>query len=70
MDRREFSKRALIFGFGAYTALGKGKSAAGQTQEDDICSEPSKKLPIRKFDVAVVGGDDAVFKLLSLGLFD
>jgi hypothetical protein len=56
MDRRDFSKSALMLGFGALTAFGQSKPSPSEKLEGDVCTEPSKKLSIRKFDVVVVGG--------------
>jgi hypothetical protein len=57
MDRREFSKRMLMVGAGAASALGSPARGAGSSP--DFCEEPAKKLPIRRFDVVVAGAGTA-----------
>ncbi len=56
MDRRDFSKSALMLGLGASTAFGQSKPVPSEKLEGNFCTEPAKKLPVRKFDVVVVGG--------------
>jgi len=51
MDRRSFHKRVLLLGMG--TGAGRG------ADPDAVYEEPAKKLPIRRFDVAVAGGGTA-----------
>ncbi|MEN6427346.1 MAG: FAD-dependent oxidoreductase [Phycisphaerales bacterium] len=52
MNRREFSKSALMIGMGVAPtgARGEGAGAGG-----DYYQEPTKALPVRKFDVVVAG---------------
>ena len=59
MDRREFTKRSLLLGTGILT--GSAKKVKGNTVNEDAnhYEEPSKKLPVRKFDVVVAGGGTA-----------
>ncbi len=55
MNRREFSKNSIMLGVGALTGFSRSGAVRAQDQSGDYYEEPSKKLPIRKFDVAVVG---------------
>ncbi len=55
MNRREFSKNSVVFGFGALAGLSQGGKASAQHAAGDYYEEPAKKLPIRKFDVVVAG---------------
>lgn len=71
MDRREFSKKALILGLG----MGAGGSAgpAGGSPlsgadsgsgsdpgaDSDVHEEPARRLPVRRFDVVVAGAGTA-----------
>ena len=55
MNRREFSKSSVLLGVGALAGLGKDSEARERSQSGDYYEEPAKKLPIRKFDVVVVG---------------
>jgi hypothetical protein len=57
MDRREFSKRMLMVGAGAASALGGPARAGGSSP--DFYEEPARKLPIRRFDVVVAGAGTA-----------
>lgn len=52
MNRREFSKSALMIGMGVAPtgARGEGSDAGG-----DCYQEPTKKLPVRRFDVVIAG---------------
>ena len=59
MDRRDFSKHSLILGMGAVAGLSKDSSAKPQSQAGNYYREPAKDLPIRKFDVVVVGAGTA-----------
>jgi hypothetical protein len=64
MDRRDFSKQALVLGLGVPAVFGQEK--AKQQPDEGYYEEPSKKLPVRKFDVAVAGGGTAgVFAALA-----
>jgi hypothetical protein len=63
MNRREFSKQALLLGFGARTAFGQKET---EQMDEGYYEEPSKKLPVRKFEVVVAGGGTAgVFAAIS-----
>jgi hypothetical protein len=62
MDRRDFSKSSLLLGIGVLSGTA---SAAGEKRnktesqaavEGNFYEEPSKKLPVREFDVVVCGG--------------
>jgi len=59
MNRREFSKSALLMGM----AVGAGATietrAAGPEAGGEYYEEPAKRLPIRKFDVIVAGAGTA-----------
>ena len=55
MNRREFSKNSIMLGVGALAGFPNSGKARAQGQSGDYYEEPAKKLPIRKFDVAVVG---------------
>jgi len=55
MNRREFSKNSIILGVGALTGFPKSSKANSRIQSGDYYEEPAKKLPVRKFDVVVVG---------------
>jgi hypothetical protein len=56
MDRREFSKHSVMFGVGALAGFPNSGTGYAARQSEDYYQEPSKKLPIRKFDVVVGGG--------------
>jgi hypothetical protein len=67
MKRRDFSKYSLLFGLGAIAGCkpgGSGKSN-GETAtlraetDTESYTEPSRKLPVRNFDVVVAGGGTA-----------
>ena len=55
MDRREFSKHALILGIGAQTGCANINNVKTAKLQGNYYEEPAKKLPIRKFDVVVAG---------------
>ncbi|NQU22089.1 MAG: FAD-dependent oxidoreductase [Candidatus Nealsonbacteria bacterium] len=59
MDRREFSKNTLMLGIG--TLAGSAVTGQGQAAEHPgaFYEEPSKKLPVRRFDVIVAGAGTA-----------
>ncbi len=60
MNRREFSKGVLLAGAGLGAGSIQGAAAAGDTNSrGDYYEEPSKKLPVRKFDVIVAGAGTA-----------
>jgi hypothetical protein len=56
MNRRQFTKGGLLLGTGA--AGNRGLSGSAQPL-GDFYVEPARKLPVRKFDVVVVGGGTA-----------
>ena len=56
MNRREFSKNSVMLGVGALAGFPSTNKGYATRQSEDYYEEPSKKLPIRKFDVVVVGG--------------
>jgi len=56
MNRREFSKHGVMLGVGALAGFSDSSKGSAGRQSGDYYEEPSKKLPIRKFDVVVVGG--------------
>ena len=56
MNRREFSKHGVMLGVGALAGFSDSSRGYAGGQSGDYYEEPSKKLPIRKFDVVVVGG--------------
>jgi len=58
MNRRDFSKNMLLIGLGAQAGCTVNMSKAGIAL-GNYYEEPSKKLPIRKFDVVVAGGGTA-----------
>jgi cation diffusion facilitator CzcD-associated flavoprotein CzcO len=55
MNRREFSKSALLMGMGVGAGPVMGGSAAGAEADRGYYEEPAKRLPVRKFDVIVAG---------------
>jgi len=59
MNRREFSKNALMLGIGAQAGFAQGNPAGTRKQPTNYYEEPAKKLPVRKFDVVVAGGGTA-----------
>jgi hypothetical protein len=58
MDRRDFSKNMLLLGLGTQVGYSVTISKAG-IDSGNYYEEPIKKLPIRKFDVVVVGAGTA-----------
>lgn len=56
MDRREFSKSGLLLGAGLFAGCQEAGAQGKVAQEEGRYLEPPKNLPIRKFDVVVVGG--------------
>ena len=58
MNRREFSKRVMMLGVGAHAVSTTGV-AVGDDIQPGFYEEPSKKLPVRNFDVVVAGGGTA-----------
>ncbi len=59
MNRRDFHKRMVMLGIGVKGGTAMGKSAGDGKQVGSYYQEPSKKLPVRKFDVVVAGGGTA-----------
>ncbi len=59
MDRREFSKQSLLLGVGALAGSMAGGEGLAGDQSIPCYEEPSKKLPVWKFDVVVAGGGTA-----------
>ena len=55
MNRRDFNKHLLMLGIGVQGGSAMGKSAGDGKQAGSYYEEPSKKLPVRKFDVVVAG---------------
>jgi len=55
MDRREFSKNSLLVGAGLLAGSRQSNGQEKVAQEKGHYLEPPKNLPIRHFDVAVVG---------------
>jgi hypothetical protein len=65
MERRDFSKQALLLGLGAKAAFAQSGNTSPEPS-GEFYEEPAKKLPIRQFDVVVAGGGTAgVFAALS-----
>jgi hypothetical protein len=58
MKRREFSKSVVLLGLGTQAGLGRSLLQPS-SQQEDFYQEPTKKLPIRNFDVVVAGGGTA-----------
>ena len=58
MKRRDFSKSIALLGLGAQAGLA-GEFGQTTGKQDDYYEEPSRKLPVRKFDVVVAGGGTA-----------
>jgi hypothetical protein len=59
MNRRDFSKQILIAGAATQAARARGFEGGTSSQLPNHYNEPAKKLPARKFDVAVAGGGTA-----------
>ena len=59
MNRRDFNKQILMLGIGARAAFAKGNKQSTRNQLDSFYEEPTKKLPVRKFDVVVAGAGTA-----------
>ena len=55
MNRREFSKNSVLLGVGALAGFPKEDQVRAGDQSGDYYEEPAKILPIRNFDVVVVG---------------
>ncbi|MCF8225489.1 MAG: FAD-dependent oxidoreductase [Bacteroidales bacterium] len=56
MDRRHFSKLGLLAGAGAIAGCNNPDDRNISTLSGEGYDEPSKKLPVRDFDVVVAGG--------------
>lgn len=59
MNRRDFSKNSLLAGIGTLASsltAAPAKDAKTTDTQDAVYVEPSKKLPVREFDVVVAGG--------------
>ncbi|GEM_PF-2063449 len=70
MNRRDFSKNMVMAGLAAgiapFQSLGETGGAVDKPEIKGYYEEPSKKLPVRKFDVVVAGGGTAsVFAALA-----
>ncbi|HUT31511.1 MAG TPA: FAD-dependent oxidoreductase [Sedimentisphaerales bacterium] len=59
MNRRDFSKHSLLLGMGVLSGYAKDGNAGAKSQPENTYREPSKNLPVRKFDVVVVGAGTA-----------
>jgi len=59
MNRREFSKHSLMLGMGVLAGLPKDSKAKSSNRSMNYYEEPSKKLPVKRFDVVVAGGGTA-----------
>ncbi|MHC4423122.1 MAG: FAD-dependent oxidoreductase [Planctomycetota bacterium] len=59
MNRRDFNKQMLMLGIGAQATFAKGNKQSTRNQLDSFYEEPTKKLPVRKFDVVVAGAGTA-----------
>ncbi len=57
MKRRDFAKSVAVLGLGSQTVFAKEKKA--EKAIGNFYIEPSKKLPVRKFDVVIAGGGTA-----------
>jgi hypothetical protein len=66
MKRRVFPKSMIALGVGAHAASVKTDSANAAEVSGNVYVEPSKKIPVRHFDVVVAGGGTAgVFAALA-----
>ena len=59
MNRRDFSKHSLMLGMGVLPGFPKDSKGMTLNQSMNYYKEPSKNLPVRKFDVVVAGGGTA-----------
>ena len=59
MNRRSFSKHTLMLGIGTLAGAATGAPQKGGDARADVCEEPARTLPARKFDVVVAGGGTA-----------
>ncbi len=59
MDRRDFSKQSLLVGLGVLAGSAEGNRVKAANQRGNYYAEPSKNLPVRKFDVVVAGAGTA-----------
>jgi len=69
MRRRDFPIALAAFGLGTSAAVGLAREGQRGRPVPDVYVEPSKKLPVRHFDVVVAGGGTAgvVAALASAG---
>ncbi|RPI02316.1 MAG: FAD-dependent oxidoreductase [Calditrichaeota bacterium] len=70
MNRRRFSRQMLILGTGLPAGLAAGQSMINiqEPESKEFYEEPSKKLPLRHFDVVVAGGGTAgLFAAIASG---
>ena len=56
VNRRKFAKQLMMFGIGVRAGHAQSKSMLGGDNPDSYYEEPSKKIPIRNFDVVAGGG--------------
>ncbi|WP_095416648.1 FAD-dependent oxidoreductase [Thermogutta terrifontis] len=60
MDRRDFHKTLLTWGAASALTLGNDEAPSETSPpEGEFIVEPAKRLPVRKFDVVIVGGGTA-----------
>jgi hypothetical protein len=59
MNRRDSLKLMVMAGLGAHAASATGSPSETRKGTADFYKEPSRKLPIRQFDVVVAGGGTA-----------
>ncbi|MBN1124541.1 MAG: FAD-dependent oxidoreductase [Sedimentisphaerales bacterium] len=59
MDRRDFSKYSMLMGAGVVAGCQTGEHRKGAKTTLEYYKEPSRKLPVREFDVVVAGGGTA-----------
>lgn len=59
MDRRDFHKQSLALGIGALAGSAQADASENGDRTSDSYEEPSKRLPIRRFDVVVAGAGTA-----------
>jgi len=59
MNRRDSLKLMVMAGLGAHAASATGSPSETRKEAPDFYKEPSRKLPIRQFDVVVAGGGTA-----------
>jgi hypothetical protein len=59
MKRRDFSKYSLLLGLGTMAGCKSGSSGMADALTSTSYTEPSRKLPVRDFDVVIAGGGTA-----------